>query len=185
MSRSPFVGLTTNAEHGDLTKDKRQGRERHGQRYQRARLLQRLESLYVRTGFDGAILARFTGCRDRPSYDLAMAVTYVFAGIPVADRDAAVGWYERLVGRPPDLLPNDHEAAWRLTETGWIYVIVDAGRAGSALNTLLVDDLDGFLAELAKRSVEAGPVETIGSGVRVTVVTDPDGNRLQVGQPPT
>ena len=59
------------------------------------------------------------------------------------------------------------------------------GRAGSALNTLLVDDLDGFLAELAKRSVEAGPVETIGSGVRVTVVTDPDGNRLQVGQPPT
>ena len=121
----------------------------------------------------------------RPGYVLGMAVTHVFAGIPVAHRDAAVGWYERLVGRPPDLLPNDHEAAWRLTETGWIYVIVDAGRAGSALNTLLVDDLDGFLAELAKRSVEAGPVETIGSGVRVTVVTDPDGNRLQVGQPPT
>jgi len=113
-----------------------------------------------------------------------MAVTYVFAGIPVADRDAAAGWYERLVGRPPDLIPNDDEAAWRLTETGWIYVIADATRAGSALNTLLVDDLDAFLAGLAERKVMAGPVKTIGDGVRVTVVTDPDGNRLQVGQPP-
>ena len=54
----------------------------------------------------------------------------------------------------------------------------------SALNTLLVDDLDAFLAGLAERKVMAGPVKTIGDGVRVTVVTDPDGNRLQVGQPP-
>ena len=113
-----------------------------------------------------------------------MAVTHVFAGIPVARRDAAVGWYERLVGRPPDLLPNDDEAAWRLTETGWMYVVTDAGRAGSALNTLLVDDLDAFLAGLAERDVVAGPVETIGGGVRLIVVTDPDGNRLQVGRPP-
>jgi catechol 2,3-dioxygenase-like lactoylglutathione lyase family enzyme len=114
-----------------------------------------------------------------------MAVTYVFAGIPVADRDAAVGWYERLMGRLPDLIPNEDEAAWRLTETGWIYVIADPDRAGSALNTLLVDDLDGFLAGVAERGIRAGPVETIGDGVRVTIVRDPDGNRLQVGQPPT
>jgi catechol 2,3-dioxygenase-like lactoylglutathione lyase family enzyme len=113
-----------------------------------------------------------------------MAVTYAFAGIPVTHRDAAVAWYQRLVGRPPDLIPNDDEAAWRLTETGWIYVIVDAGRAGSALHTLLVDDLDTFLVGLAERDVVAAPVETIGDGVRRTVVTDPDGNRLQVGQPP-
>src|SRR5947209_5792389 len=183
MCRGPFVGLTTNAEHGDLTKDESQGRERHGQRDQRARLLQRWKA-YRFGRVSRAPYLRVTGCRDRPSYDLAMAVTYVFAGIPVADRDAAAGWYERLVGRPPDLIPNDDEAAWRLTETGWIYVIADAARAGSALNTLLVDDLDAFLAGLAERKVMAGPVKTIGDGVRVTVVTDPDGNRLQVGQPP-
>ena len=114
-----------------------------------------------------------------------MAVTYVFAGIPVANRDAALGWYERLIGRPPDLLPNDDEAAWRLTETGWIYVVADRGRAGSALNTLLVEDLDRFLADLAERDIEAGRIETMGNGVRVAVVTDPDVNRIQVGQPPT
>jgi len=114
-----------------------------------------------------------------------MAVTYVFAGIPVVHRDTAAGWYERLIGRPPDLVPNNDEAAWRLTETGWIYVIVDADRAGSALNTLLVDNLDAFLAGLAERGITTSPVETIGDAVRRTVVTDPDGNRLQIGQPPT
>jgi len=117
-------------------------------------------------------------------YVLGMAVTYVFAGIPVAHHDAAAG-YERLIGRPPDLVPNDDEAAWRLTETGWIYIVADADRAGSAPHTLLVDDLDAFLAGLAERGITIGPVATVGGAVRRTEVTDPDGNHLQVGQPPT
>ncbi len=113
-----------------------------------------------------------------------MAVTHVFAGIPVADRDAALAWYVRLVGRGPDLVPNAQEAAWQMSETGWIYLIGDPARAGSALVTLLVDDLDVFLAGLTEREIPVGPVETIGAGVRHAIVTDPDGNRLNVGQPP-
>jgi predicted enzyme related to lactoylglutathione lyase len=50
---------------------------------------------------------------------------------------------------------------------------------------LLVDDFDAFLAGLAERGITTGPVDTVGDAVRRTVVTDPDGNRLQVGQPPT
>lgn len=114
-----------------------------------------------------------------------MVVTYVFVGIPVIDRDAAVAWYERLIGRAPDLIPNDDEAAWDLSTTGWIYVLVDAERAGSALNTLLVDDLDGFLSGVAERGIVAGPVETMENAVRFAIVTDPYGNRLKVGQPPS
>ena len=94
-------------------------------------------------------------------------------------------WYERLAGRPPDLIPNDDEAAWRLTDTGWIYVIADPARAGSALHTLLVEDIDAFLGGLAERGIASGPVETMDGGVRHAYVTDPDGNRLQVGQPPS
>jgi predicted enzyme related to lactoylglutathione lyase len=111
-----------------------------------------------------------------------MAPTHLFAGIPVTDRDAALGWYERFAGRPPDLIPNQDEAAWQLTETGWIYIVTDGPRAGSASNTLLVDDLDGFLAELTERGIEAGPIETLGSGARRATAIDPDGNRLGVGQ---
>jgi hypothetical protein len=93
-----------------------------------------------------------------------MAVAHVFAGIPAADRDVAVRWFERFTSRPPDLIPNEDEAAWQLTDTGWIYLIVDPIRAGSALHTLLVGDLDDFLTGLAERGIAAGPVETIGDG---------------------
>ncbi|HEY4452011.1 MAG TPA: VOC family protein [Solirubrobacteraceae bacterium] len=111
-------------------------------------------------------------------------ITHLFAGIPVAQLDAAVAWYERLTGRPPDLVPNEQEAAWQLSDTGWIYLIADGARAGSGLSTLLVEDLDAFLAEVGARGLLAPPIEIIGEGVRRTVLSDPDGNRLQVGQPP-
>lgn len=114
-----------------------------------------------------------------------MAITFLFAGIPVRSREEAVDWYGRFAGRPPDLIPNDVEAAWRLTDTGWMYVVVDAARAGSAQHTVLVDDIDGFLAGLAERGIAGGPVETMDVGVRHAYVTDPDGNRLQVGEPPS
>ena len=42
-----------------------------------------------------------------------MDITYVFAGLAVANRNEAAAWYERLLGRPPDFLPNDAEAAWQ------------------------------------------------------------------------
>ena len=114
---------------------------------------------------------------------MTAAATYVFAGIPVSDLDVARRWYERFMGRAPDLIPNDVEAAWQLTETGWIYVILDPERAGSAVNTVLVDDLGGFLNGLRERGVEVGSIETLGTAARRSAVEDPDGNRLNVGQP--
>jgi predicted enzyme related to lactoylglutathione lyase len=112
-----------------------------------------------------------------------MSATHVFAGIPVADRDAAVTWYTRLFGSAPELLPNDSEAAWRITDRGWVYVIADPPRAGSALHTLLVDDLDTFLSGLSGRGVEAEPIQTLAGSMRRTSVTDPDGNILNIGEP--
>jgi hypothetical protein len=112
-------------------------------------------------------------------------VAHVFTGVPVSDRNAAVGWYERFTGRVPELIPNEREAAWQLTESAWIYVIADPEQAGSALNTLLLDDLDSFLAGLADRGIDASPVEVIVGAVRRSTITDPDGNRLQIGTPLT
>jgi hypothetical protein len=111
-----------------------------------------------------------------------MIVQHLFAGIPVADRDAAVPWYERMLDRPPDLVPNDREAAWQLTETGWICLIADPEHAGSALHTLLIDDLDAFTAARAARGIDAGPIDAIALSVRQAIFTDPDGNRLKVAQ---
>jgi catechol 2,3-dioxygenase-like lactoylglutathione lyase family enzyme len=112
-----------------------------------------------------------------------MPVTEVFAGVAVRDRDGAIEFYERLLGAPPTMLPNDDEAAWQLTGGGWLYVLRDADRAGRAVVTLLVDDLDERLAAVVARGIELGPLETKGVGVRTTWITDPDGNRVQIGQP--
>jgi catechol 2,3-dioxygenase-like lactoylglutathione lyase family enzyme len=66
---------------------------------------------------------------------------------------------------------------------GWLYVLVDAGKAGGSIVTLLVDDLDERLADLAARDVETGPLREIPHAVRSVWITDPDGNRIQIGQP--
>jgi predicted enzyme related to lactoylglutathione lyase len=108
----------------------------------------------------------------------------LFAGVPVADFAAARPWYERLFGRPPDMLPHEAEAVWRLAEAGWVYVVADAGRAGNALVTVIVDDLDGLVERLAGRGLTAGPVETLGSGTRRAEIRDPDGNRIAFGEVP-
>jgi len=110
-------------------------------------------------------------------------VTEVFAAITVRDRDAAIEFYERLLGAPPTMLPNDDEAAWQLTGGGWLYVLRDADRAGRAVVTLLVDDFDERLAAAMSAGIELGPVETVAGSVRTIWITDPEGNRIQIGQP--
>jgi predicted enzyme related to lactoylglutathione lyase len=107
--------------------------------------------------------------------------TFVFAALGVADLAASVTWYERLLGRAPDLVPNEREAAWRLTDTGWIYVVCDDERAGRTLVTILVGDIDDLVAGFARRGVVV-PVVTVPEGRRATL-TDPDGNTLAFAQP--
>jgi len=121
--------------------------------------------------------------RDHRARRISVPVTEVFAAITVRDRDAAIEFYERLLGAPPTMLPNDDEAAWQLTGGGWLYVLRDADRAGRAVVTLLVDDFDERLAAAMSAGIELGPVETVAGSVRTTWITDPEGNRIQIGQP--
>lgn len=112
-----------------------------------------------------------------------MPVNQIFAGAAVADFGVARAWYERLMGRPPDLVPNDQEACWQTTDTGWFYIVADADRAGNGLLTLLVDDLETLVAGIAQRGIEVGAIEWVVPGsVRSVWITDPEGNRIQLGQ---
>jgi predicted enzyme related to lactoylglutathione lyase len=112
-----------------------------------------------------------------------MRVDFVFAGIPVVDRDAALAWYERALGRPPDLVPNADEAAWQLTDSAWICLERDPAHAGAVRHTVLVGDLHALVAELEGRGAPPAPIETIPGKALTAVLTDPDGNRIQLGQP--
>jgi catechol 2,3-dioxygenase-like lactoylglutathione lyase family enzyme len=94
-------------------------------------------------------------------------------GIPTADFESALAWYERFLGRTPDRFPNDHEAVWQLADTGLIYLVVDARRAGNALVTLSVSDLDGWLDEVSTRGINVGEIDTMSGIVRKTAIAQP------------
>lgn len=108
---------------------------------------------------------------------------HVFAGLPVTDYAATYDWYVRLFGRVADMLPNESEAVWRLSPRGSVYVVQDPARAGTALVTVALDDLDVEEARLRAAGVvfaeHAG-----GPGPRRLVVNDPDGNMLTFFQNP-
>jgi predicted enzyme related to lactoylglutathione lyase len=116
------------------------------------------------------------------SKEAGLTINVLFAGVPVAELHAALAWYEELLGGPPDLVPNESERMWRLTDGGWVYVVADAERAGSGLLTLIVDDLDAQLAELEGRGIKAGEIEAISETTRKAVIVDPDGNRITLGE---
>lgn len=107
-----------------------------------------------------------------------MDVSYVFAGLVVSHRDQAADWYARLFGRPADILPNDAEAAWQLSESASLYLLADPARAGRGVFTVIVDDLDAVVAEITARGLSLGPTEHVGTAGRKCVVTDPDGNEV-------
>jgi hypothetical protein len=108
-----------------------------------------------------------------------MPVTHLFAGIAVSDFAAARPWYEALFGRPPDMLPKDGEAVWNVTNVGSVYVTEDAARAGSALLTIAVSDLDEHATALAARGLSLDEQEVDSSGPPQLTVTDADGNCIK------
>jgi predicted enzyme related to lactoylglutathione lyase len=106
--------------------------------------------------------------------------SYVFAGLVVKNRDQAVAWYERLLGRPPDMLPNDAEAVWQLTESASVYLVADADRAGRGAITLVVADLDSIRIQAAERGILTQAVQEIPGAGRKAVIDDPDGNTVAI-----
>jgi catechol 2,3-dioxygenase-like lactoylglutathione lyase family enzyme len=105
----------------------------------------------------------------------------LFAGIPVSDYAAAVEWYEKLLGGAPAFSPHATEAVWELAEHRYIYVVEQPERAGSALVTFFVDDLDARVAAIAARGLEPTRRETYPEGVQKISYHDPDGNETAFG----
>ncbi len=111
-----------------------------------------------------------------------MAIDHLFSGIPTADFGKAVTWYEQFTGRPADVVVHEREVMWRMTETGWIYLVAHPARAGNALVMLMVDDLDADLEGLVERGIKPGPVEQVPGKFRKSLITDPEGNRITLGE---
>ncbi|OBB58248.1 glyoxalase [Mycobacterium sp. 852013-51886_SCH5428379] len=109
-----------------------------------------------------------------------MAIDHLLAVVPVSDIDAARRWYSRLFGRDADNNPMPTLVEWQVVPGGWVQVFHDSERAGSGLLNVAVDDLDAHLEQVRARGVEAGPVTDAAKGVRLSTLTDPDGNTLRL-----
>ena len=108
----------------------------------------------------------------------------LFAGICVRDYAAARPWYERLLGCEPTFLAHETEAVWILAEGRSIFVVENAERAGRALHTILVDDLDSLVSEIASRGISPAERETYSDGVRKAIYRDAEGNEIGFGGVP-
>lgn len=105
----------------------------------------------------------------------------LFAGISVTDFQAALPWYERLLGSEPSFLPHDTEAVWELADQRSVYIVEDPARAGNAVVTVIVDDLDTRVADIATRGIDPANRETYSTGVRKITYRDADGNEVGFG----
>ena len=59
------------------------------------------------------------------------AITHLIAGVPVSGLGAAIDWYTRLFGRPPDLRAGE-EILWDIDEHATLFIEPDAARAARA-----------------------------------------------------
>ena len=108
----------------------------------------------------------------------------LFAGIPVNDYAAALVWYQRLFGSPPTFVASDTEAVWELAEHRWVFIVQRPEHAVHAIPTILVDDLDARVAQIAERGLEPTTRETYANGMRKVMYCDPDGSEFGFGGAP-
>jgi hypothetical protein len=73
---------------------------------------------------------------------------------------------------------------WELAEHRLVYIVQRPEHAGHALHTVIVDDLDTRVAELAQRGLTPANQETYANGVRKITYADPDGNEIAYGAVP-
>jgi hypothetical protein len=73
---------------------------------------------------------------------------------------------------------------WELAEHRYLYIEVLPERAGHALHTVFVDDLDERVKSIGARGIEPDTEETYENGVRKVIYRDPDGNEIGFGGAP-
>lgn len=105
-----------------------------------------------------------------------MSIAHVLGVVPVSDIERSRQWYAALFGRPEDNNPMPSLVEWQVLPGAWVQVFQDDDRAGRTQLNLAVDNLDAHVAELAGRGLQPSDISDASKGVRLSRVSDPDGN---------
>jgi glyoxylase I family protein len=108
-----------------------------------------------------------------------MSIDHVLAVVPVSDVDKSRQWYSSLFGRSADNNPMPTLVEWQVVPGAWVQVFNDPQRAGSGLLNFAIDDLESHLAQVRERGLDPGEIVEANKGVRLSTITDPDGNTIR------
>jgi predicted enzyme related to lactoylglutathione lyase len=106
-----------------------------------------------------------------------MSIMNAIASVAVRDLNAAVRWYEKLLGKAPDSRPMPEVAEWKFERGGWLQVYQLAERAGAGSVTLAVNNIADQTAQLDALGIDTSQ-RSSGDKVKTVMITDPDGNHI-------
>ena len=102
----------------------------------------------------------------------------------VKDKDAALKWYEEILGlkQIPKMVDADHLYWLQLPSGAMVHIIenADAPSAPSHHTAFEVDDIEASREYLVKKGIETTDIQTRNDGQRAMYLNDPDGNRIEI-----
>ena len=104
-------------------------------------------------------------------------IATVVGVLPVTDHATAVNWYQKWIGRAPDVEPMEGVAEWQLAENAWIQVSADPESAGHTTVVVVVKNIDAQLSACAAAGVAVSDVNDYGF-VKTAEAADPAGNKI-------
>ena len=106
-----------------------------------------------------------------------MLIRNALASIAVKDLSAAVAWYQRVLGKPPDSRPTPELAEWAFEDGGRLQLYALPERAGSGSVTLVVSSIADQVANIQMLAIDTGQQSTSDT-VKTLMIADPDGNHI-------
>ena len=102
----------------------------------------------------------------------------------VKDKDAALKWYEDILGlkQIPKMVDADHLYWLQLPSGAMVHIIenADAPSAPSHHTAFEVDDIEASREYLVQKGIETTDIQTRNDGQRAFYLNDLDGNRIEI-----
>ncbi|MGV3576145.1 MAG: VOC family protein [Devosia sp.] len=115
--------------------------------------------------------------------EAAINVQGVYTSAVVADLETSIAWYTRFMGRPVDDRPLPDMAQWRNMGGAGLQIWQDPKHAGHSVMTIVVPNLAVEKARLAAAGLTLVN-EATGDFGAIAQLFDPDGNRINLAEPP-
>ena len=112
-----------------------------------------------------------------------ITVQGLYACAAVRDFEGAIDWYSKLIGRAPDDRPMPEMVQWRNLAAAGIQLWHEPEHAGHGRMTIVVPVMAQERARIEAAGIALPPDLTGPFGV-IVELTDPDGNRIALAEPP-